>query len=99
MKESLEKVLAKVRPVVRALRKYYIILIIIFIAGVYGFLINKINSLNSKEPDQSEVSAKLEKTPHLKIDDATIEKIKQLQDNSVEVKALFDSARQNPFND
>jgi hypothetical protein len=55
--------------------------------------------LSTAQPDPVAVTtaeqAKQQTTPH--IDPAIVQKIKQLNDNSVSAHALFNQSRQNPF--
>lgn len=81
----------------RGLKRYEVFLFIIFFALLYGFLIFRINRLSSMEPSDDAVSEKLQTVKRPKIDQASIDKIQQLQDQNVEVKSLFDQARSNPF--
>ncbi len=74
---------------------YKAILFFIFIAAMYGFIVYRISVLSSIAPDTSAVTVSSTKAPH--IDPAVVQKINELQDNSVNVQTLFDQARQNPF--
>lgn len=81
----------------RWLSAYRILLFFVTLSAIYGFLIYRINVLNSAEPDQSTVATQKQSLKNAHIDQATIDRIQQLQDNSVNVQTLFDQARQNPF--
>lgn len=71
-------------------------LFLVFVAIVYIFIIARVNTLKTAQPTRSAVAAQTTSSqPH--IDQVTINKIRQLQDNSVSVQALFNQARQNPF--
>ena len=61
------------------------ILLFIGIGLFYGFLLFKINAFNRQEPDETGVNQRIQqvKRPFL--------------DNSQDVKALFQQARENPF--
>lgn len=72
---------------------------IIVIIGLSGFLIFEINGLISKEPSDEQISQQLDIIKRPKIDQATIDKIEQLEDHNVAVQTLFKSARDNPFKD
>jgi len=63
----------------------------------FSYVVWRVYALANAPVPASAVCSKLDtaKNPH--IDQATIDKINQLQDNSVSVRALFDQARQNPF--
>jgi hypothetical protein len=65
------------------------------VASLYSYIIWRINILSTAPPSESELQSQTTAQP--RIDPATIAKIKSLQDNSVSVQTLFDTARQNPF--
>ena len=83
--------------VVTQLVKYKLLLFVLFIAGVYGFLVLTISSLSSMEPTREQISERSSPIKSAKVDKKIIRQLEQLQDNSVSVKALFDEARDNPF--
>jgi dephospho-CoA kinase len=63
----------------------------------YTFLVLRINSLSKAGPSEDAITEKLQSVKLPKIDKAIIDKIQQLQDNSVDVQTLFKNARDNPF--
>jgi hypothetical protein len=79
--------------------KRRILIFVIFVALVYGYTIVQIGKLSTAEPTSADIvlneQSQGEQSPH--IDPQIINKIENLKDNSVSVKALFDQARQNPF--
>ncbi len=97
MKQNLSKILEKIQPALAVLKKYKSFIFFLILAIVCGFLVFKINTLNSKEPEDSAVADKLTKVTRPKINQEDIDKIQQLKDNSEQVKALFNKARSNPF--
>lgn len=74
-------------------------LFICLVLLVYAFIVMRVNALKNAQPSASQTAIATHNTtsatPH--IDQATIQKIRQLQDNSVSLQALFNQARQNPF--
>jgi len=74
--------------------RYKVVLFIALLAGVYGFLFFKINGYSNVAPS-SDAQPVVKKIP--RIDPSVVQQLQQLQDNSVSVKALFDQARSNPF--
>ena len=76
---------------------YRVFIFFLVAAGLYGYILWRINTLSNQPPSQGDVAAKTAPQPH--IDPDTLEKIQSLQDNSVNVQTLFDSARQNPFHE
>jgi hypothetical protein len=96
MKLSIKELPAQTAELLGRFKKYAVLAFIIVVAGVYGFLVFRINSMQSMLP----ASGGLQKgsvvaTPH--IDPSLVTQLQQLQDNSVSVKTLFDQARSNPF--
>lgn len=89
---------SQLQGVLRQMVHYRIVIFLAVVALVYGFVVWRVNVLVHVEPTSSQVASELNSTSP-KIDQATVDKIKQLQDNSVNVKALFDQARQNPFHE
>lgn len=67
------------------------------IAVLYGFIMWRISVLAGAEPDATAIAAQAHTTSKPHIDEALVEKVKQLEDNNVTVHALFDQARKNPF--
>ena len=82
----------------RVVLGYAGILFFVLLAGVYGFVILRINTLSNAQPTDSDVSAQSAKAtaiPH--IDPAVVEQLESLRDNSTNVQTLFEQARDNPF--
>jgi hypothetical protein len=77
--------------------RYAAVLFIVLLVGVYTFLVFQILAARNATPSTDDVTAKLQgvTTPH--IDPGVVGEIQSLQDNSVNVKTLFDQARSNPF--
>lgn len=75
------------------------VIFILTIISLSGFLIFEINRLTAKEPTSEQISEQLETIKRLKIDQDTIDKIEQLEDQNIAVQSLFQAARDNPFQD
>lgn len=99
MKLDGNKIKDKMEQGWKYLSRYHSIIFFVFLALIYGFLIFKINSLSNQQPSDDEVSAQITRTSTPRIDESVVKKIEQLQDNSVQVKSLFNEARKNPFSE
>lgn len=64
---------------------------------LYIFVAWRVDMLVKAEPDQAQIDSRISATKSPRIDEATVNKVRQLQDNSVSVQALFNEARKNPF--
>ena len=92
----MDKIKAQLQPLLRRLQQLRVLLFVVIVLAVYAFMGMRIASLRNQQPSSSAVSSATPTAqPH--IDQATVNKIKQLQDNSVSVQALFNQARQSPF--
>lgn len=91
---------AKFEHFLRACFKWRIPLFMLLLVIVYGFVVWRVQMLANVTPTQAQIDKAQTATatsPH--INQADVDKIKQLQDNSVTVQGLFDQARQNPFHE
>lgn len=97
MKKYYESLIPKFAQLLRAIKRYQVVIFVVFLAIIYGFLIFRINSLSSQQPSESDITIQAinSKSPH--IDQSVVDKIQTLQDNSVQIKSLFNNARNNPF--
>ncbi len=98
LQEQFQDLLAKLKPTLKlVLTRYMLLTLFLPFMVVYIFLVLRINQLSSAQPTAVEVDSKLQTIPQPKVDKNTLAKIQQLQDQNIQVKALFDEARQNPF--
>lgn len=83
--------------VLRKLRPYSLAIFLIFVGCIYGFLLLRTHTLNSKDPNIDAVNSQVKaaRLPH--IDQSVVKQLQSLRDNSVNVQALFDRGRNNPF--
>ncbi|HSW65600.1 MAG TPA: hypothetical protein VLI54_00485 [Bacillota bacterium] len=98
IQEQFQDLFAKLKPILKLLLTRYMLLTLFLpFMVVYIFLVLRINQLSSAQPTVVEVDSKLQTIPQPKVDKNILAKIQQLQDQNIQVKALFDEARQNPF--
>jgi len=99
MKEQFQAILNKVLPAAQAFGRHTLTIVFLIFTILYGFFVFHINQLSSREPTDAQISSELKTVPRPKVDQQTLLRIQQLQDQNVQVKALFDQARQNPFSE
>lgn len=85
--------------IIRFLKPHIVFIFLISIVGIYGLLIFQINRLSSIEPSDEKINEELNSIKRPRIDQETISKIEQLEDQNVGVQSLFQTARDNPFQD
>jgi len=79
------------------LNRYRNILFFLLLTSLYGYIVWRINVLSTAPPSTSDVVSAQQSTETPQISAETVQKLQSLQDNSVRVQALFNDARQNPF--
>lgn len=98
-KQSLDikTIIGKLNVYGQKARPYSYVVFIVLVAGLYGFVLLKINAVISQQPSSDAVSSQVKaaNVPHF--DKAVVNQLKSLQDNSVSVQGLFQEARDNPF--
>jgi hypothetical protein len=99
MKIDLKVIINKIKVFLRKMAGYAGFIAVILVLAAYGFIVFRIRTLANHEPDSEVVSERLKNLKKPSIDQSTIDKIQQLQETNVQVKALFDQARDNPFRD
>lgn len=88
-----------IHPVIATIKRYAVVILVAAFAVACGYVITLTNSLVQQEPDQAAIGEQLKTVPRPTITDQTAQRMQQLEDQNVEIKAIFENARQNPFNE
>lgn len=97
MKLTPEVILNKLTPLLVQLRRYSVFIFILAFLSIYVFLVQRIGYLIQDEPTQAVSESQVKPISRLKIDQNAVQQITDLESQNIEVKSLFDQARQNPF--
>ena len=92
-----KKLLVNLNKYAERLQRYVLVISFVVVFGLYGFLVIQISTATQQEPSQEDITLQLSTIKRLKIDQESIDKIEQLQDQNIVVQSLFESARQDPF--
>lgn len=85
--------------VAHEINAYRVFLFFLLIAGLYGFIVWRINVLAVASPTDEDVKTAQQQNQSFKIDESVVQKMLTLKDNSQSVQTLFESARNNPFSE
>jgi hypothetical protein len=96
-KLQLKKLINRSAGWLRQARRYSLPIFIAFVMLIYGTVLFRIHSLSSAQPTADQVSSQVKAAHTPRIDPSVVQQLQTLQDNSVSVQALFDQARNNPF--
>ncbi len=96
-KPDLKTLIAKANLGLTKVRRFSFLLFICFVALLYGFIILRIDSLSNTQPSGDSVTSQVQaaQVPH--IDQSVVNQLESLNNNSVNVQALFNESRSNPF--
>lgn len=83
--------------VMRRVGRYRLFLFILAVVLVYGFILDRINTLSNAQPTPEAIAAQNNPIKKARIDKNVVKQLESLRDNSVNVQALFEQARNNPF--
>lgn len=90
---------AKLQIASAFLRRFMTLIVIVIFAAMYGYLIVTSGRQASQQPAEAQVNEKFQGVSRPKIDEAVAERLKQLEDQNIETKAIFEEARNNPFSE
>ena len=85
------------QPIIDFVKRYRFILFFVLFAGLYLYLMFTINQLTTATPSQSEVDSELKTVKRLRVDEDAVDSMLRLEEENIEVKGLFEEARNNPF--
>lgn len=97
MKITIEELLTKVRPLIKVLLRYRVLIFAVTFLGVYAYLVQHIGTLIQTEPSLSSTESEVKPVSRLKIDQNSVDQMTQLESQNIQVRTLFDNARGNPF--
>ena len=99
MKQDLSKLLDKINFILVFVKRHNVTLFIVFFLGIYSLLIYQINIYINSEPSAQQLDEQISKSGKISIDQESIDRLLELEEQNIEVKTLFEQARDNPFNE
>lgn len=88
---------AKIMPLLDKARSYIGFLVVLLILGAFGFVVVQIRNYATIEPTEDAITEQLQGISSSRIDEDAVEAVRNLEETNVDVKTLFDEARDNPF--
>ena len=93
-KQSITDALQSLRAV---MMRYTVLWFLLLLIAVYGFVLYRIITAQAAAPTEAAITDQTQATATPHIDQRVVDQMQSLQDNSQNVKTLFDQARSNPF--
>jgi hypothetical protein len=94
---SKEKLNQQLESIINLIRRYSVTICVVMFGLLYAFLLVQIGKLDKQEPSEAAVTAQLESIKRPKVDKQVADKMKNLEEQNIEIKSLFEQARNNPF--
>jgi hypothetical protein len=93
----MKKITIQLQNMLAVLKRNVVLICFLIFGAMYGFLIYTSGQLAAKYPSEVKVNEQFQGASRPKLDESIARQLTELQDQNIEVKALFDEARQNPF--
>lgn len=94
---NLDTYTAKLIPIKNFIARYAVLLFIISVVAIFSFMTLGIAHFSDREPTAVEIDEKRLSVKVVKLDEKSINKIKELQDQNISIESLFNNGRENPF--
>lgn len=94
-----KKLTNKLQLLLALLKRYIVIIVIILFGAMYGYLIYTSGQEAARQPSESKVNEQFQGTSRPKLDESIANQLHELETQNIEVKSLFDEARDNPFSE
>lgn len=95
----MNKITPYLQKLLETFKRYVFVICVVLFGGLYGTLIYTAGQQAALEPSESEITEKYKAAARPKLDEDTVNKLESLESTNVDVQAIFDEARQNPFNE
>ncbi|MDQ3123946.1 MAG: hypothetical protein M3Q14_04680 [bacterium] len=95
----MNSILERLHPIVDKLRQYTVLIVIIIFSAMYGYLLYTSGKLAQEEPSEVNISEKFQGAKRPKIDESVAQQLSGLEEQNIQIKGIFDQARNNPFSE
>jgi hypothetical protein len=93
----MQRIMPYLQKLVSLLKRNVVLICIVIFGSMYGFLIYTSSKVASQVPSESKVNEQFQGVSSPKVDEDVANQLLLLEDQNIEVKTLFDAARENPF--
>ena len=94
---SIQSIKAGIQSFINVLIRYRVVLFVTIVTVAIGFMLIRISAMATTEPTQNQKQEASASIKVVKINESTVEVIKQLQSRDIKIEALFEPGRYDPF--
>jgi len=97
MKNSIKKYSEKMSRIYAIFKSSMHLLIVFAFFSMMSLITIKVGEYSRVEPTRAEIDSKLNNGSSKKLDQESLDKLKELQERNISIDSLFDNGRTNPF--
>ena len=94
---KLEASLTKLVPIKTFIVRYAVVIFVVSVVGIFMYMTLSISRYANLEPSSSQEEERKASMTTVRLDESSINKIKQLEDQNISIETLFNNGRANPF--
>ncbi len=94
---KLDAIITKLTPAKDFIVRYAVIIFVLSVVAIFAYMTLNIAHFANLDPTSNQLDEKTNSLTAVKLDEKSITKIKQLQDQNINIESLFDNGRANPF--
>ena len=92
-----QSLLVQLKSFSATLWRYRVLLIIIIFSALYIYILLLSGAQTERQPSAEDVDNQIKATVRPRVDKITAETMMNLEDQNLDIKAIFNEARENPF--
>lgn len=77
--------------------RYAVVIFVVSVVGIFTYMTLSIARYANLDPTTSQEEDRKASVSAVKLDEKSVNKIKELQDQNISIESLFDNGRANPF--
>ena len=89
--------LDSLKPFGATLWRYRVLIIIVIFSALYVYILLLSGAQTERQPSAKAVDEQIKANVRPRVDEATAETMMSLEDQNLDIKAIFNEARENPF--
>lgn len=95
----MQNILSRLQKILPLLQRYAVTLCFIAIAAAYGYIVLSASKQADLQPSETAINEQFQGTSRPRLDPAVADKLRQLEAQNIEIGAIFNEARNNPFSE
>jgi hypothetical protein len=95
----LKKLTDKLLQLLVLFKRYKVLVVLVLFGSMYGYLIYTSGQQAARQPSETKINEQFQGVSSPKLDKNVAQQLYELESQNIEIKSLFDEARNNPFSE